>query len=62
MRFRLASLLSFGLCLMLAGSAFGQTEDELVAKFLDKAEKQKTKKVGFLVVNGSFGRLFRDND
>jgi hypothetical protein len=62
MRFRLASLLAFGLCLMLTGSVFAQTEDELVSKFFKQAEKQKTKKVGFLVVNGSFGRLFRDND
>jgi len=51
-----------GLSLLLVTPVFSQTEEELVAKFLKKAEKKHNKKVGYLVLNGSFGRLNRDND
>jgi len=54
--------LVMGLSLLLAVPAMAQTEDELVAQFLKKTEKNKVRKVGFFVVNGSFGRLNRDND
>jgi hypothetical protein len=55
-------IMVIGLSLLLITPAFAQTEDELVAKFLKKTERKQSKKVGFLVVNGSFGRLFQDND
>jgi hypothetical protein len=51
-----------GLSLLLITPTMAQTEDELIAKYLKKAEKKSTKKVGYLVINGSFGRLYRDND
>lgn len=47
-------------CLLVA-PAFGQTEDEIVAKYLKKAEKKKIKKVGFAVIQGSYGRLNTNN-
>lgn len=55
-------IMVIGLSLLLITPAFAQTEDELVAKYLNKTEKKQIRKVGFIVVNGSFGRLFRDND
>lgn len=62
MRSILAFILAFGLSLLLVVPAMSQTEDELVAQFLKKTEKIQVKKVGFVVVNGSFGRLNHDND
>jgi len=47
---------------LLAAPTFAQTEEELVNQFLKKAQRQQIKKVGFLVVNGAWGRLNRDND
>jgi len=55
-------ILAFGLAILLIVPAMAQTEDELVAKFLKKVEKKQNKKVGYLVLNGSLGRLFQDND
>lgn len=55
-------ILAIGLAIILVVPAMAQTEDELVAKFLKKAEKKHDKKVGYVVINGSLGRLFRDND
>ncbi|MBN2226502.1 MAG: hypothetical protein JW763_03980 [candidate division Zixibacteria bacterium] len=40
---------------------FAQTEDEIVAKYLQKAEKKHKTKVGFLSANFSYGRLAEDN-
>jgi len=40
--------------------AFAQTEDEIVAKYLQKAEKKQKRKVGFLTANFSYGRLSND--
>ncbi|MDD4052595.1 MAG: hypothetical protein PHR28_11950 [candidate division Zixibacteria bacterium] len=55
-----------GLSLLLAVPAFSQTEDEVIARFLQKAEKntveKQQKKVGFVVFNGSYGRLKNMND
>lgn len=62
MRSILAVFMVIGLSLLLITPAIAQTEDELVAKFLKKAEKRHNQKVGYLVINGSFGRLFQDND
>lgn len=62
MRSLFALILVIGMSLLLTVPALAQSEDELVAQFLKKAEKSKVKKVGFFVVNGSFGRLNRDND
>lgn len=62
MRSILAFVLALGLSLLLVVPAMSQTEDELVSQFLKKTEKIQIKKVGFVVVNGSFGRLNRDND
>ncbi len=62
MRSIFAIVMVIGLSLLLITPTFAQTEDELVAKFLKKAEKKQEKKVGYLIVNGSFGRLNRDND
>ncbi len=62
MRSILAFFLAIGLSLLLVVPAMAQTEDELVAQFLKKTEKNHVKKVGFVVANGSFGRLNHDND
>jgi hypothetical protein len=61
MRTFLALIVVIGLSLLLITPVHAQTEDELVAKFLKKAEKKHTKKVGYLFANGAFGRLYRDN-
>jgi hypothetical protein len=62
MRSIFVAFLVISLSLLLVIPAMAQTEDELVAQFLKKTEKKKTKKVGFFIINGSFGRLNRDND
>jgi len=43
------------------GSAFGQTEDEVVASFMKKAQKKHKTKVGFFSANFSYGLLKDDN-
>jgi hypothetical protein len=55
-------ILVLGLSMLLITPAFAQTEDELVAKFLKKAERKQDRKIGYLFVNGSMGRLYQDND
>ncbi len=62
MRSILTFILVVGISILLITPAFAQTEDELVAKFLKKVEKKHNKKVGYLVFNGSMGRLLQDND
>jgi hypothetical protein len=68
MRYKCFFPIVLGLSLLLAVPAFSQTEDEIVAKFLKKVEKQKEteginkKQVGFVVFNGSYGRLKNMND
>jgi hypothetical protein len=62
MRSSLTFLFIFVISLLLISPVFAQTEDELVAKYLKKAEKRQIKKVGFVVLNGSIGRLNKDND
>lgn len=47
-------------CLLVV-PVFGQTEDEIVAKFMKKAEKMRVKKIGFAVIHGSYGRLDNNN-
>ena len=42
--------------------AFAQTEKEIVSQYLQKYEKERIKKIGFLVLNGSYGRLNPEND
>ena len=42
-------------------SAFGQTEDEIVARYLKKAEKKQRSKVGFFSASFSYGKLTNDN-
>lgn len=54
-------LVSF-LVLVLAVPAMAQTEDELVAKFLKKAEKKQIKKVGYFILEGSYGKLGTNSD
>lgn len=53
-----------GISLLLVVPAFSQTEDEMVAKFLKKAEadtKGKTQ-LGYVYFNGTYGRLKNAND
>ena len=45
------------LSIFLAVPVMAQTEDELVAKFIKKTERKQKKKVGFVVFNGSYGKL-----
>jgi hypothetical protein len=62
MRSKFFSFLVLGLALLVAVPAFSQSEDEIVASFLKKTEKKKSKHaVGFFVLNGSYGRISRDN-
>ena len=62
MRSIFVMVLVIGLAILVVAPAMAQTEDELVAQFLQKAKKKHTKNVGYLMLNGSFGRLFQDND
>ncbi|MEE9441232.1 MAG: hypothetical protein V3V99_01000 [candidate division Zixibacteria bacterium] len=62
MRSRLLFLAILAVSLLLAIPSFAQTEEELVNKFLKKAEKNQIKKVGYLIIQGSYGRLNSDND
>ncbi len=43
------------------GSAFGQTEDEIVARYMKKAQSKQKTKVGFFSANFSYGVLAIDN-
>lgn len=54
--------LVLGLSLLIAIPAFGQSEDELVARFLKKTETKQAKKIGYVVFSGSYGRLKNVND
>lgn len=51
-----------GLSLLLAVPAFSQTEDEIIARFLKKTETKHKTQLGYVVVNGSYGRLKNMND
>jgi len=62
MRSKLLYPLILVLSILFIAPAFAQTEDELVAKFLNKAEKKQKNKVGYLVFHGSYGKLSNDND
>ena len=44
------------------GSAFGQTEDEIVARYLKKAEKKQKRTVGFFSANFTYGMLSDNSD
>ncbi|MEZ5359600.1 MAG: hypothetical protein R3F48_12345 [Candidatus Zixiibacteriota bacterium] len=55
-------LLVVFLVFVLAVPAMAQTEDELVAKFLKKAEKKQIKKVGYFILQGSYGKLGTNSD
>ncbi len=48
--------------IILTVPAYCQTEDELIGKFLNKAEKKHIKKVGFVIINGSYGKLANNSD
>ncbi len=52
------ALLSF----LLVVPALAQTEEELIAKYLEKTEKKHQTKVGFIVLQGSYGLLSEDSD
>ena len=43
------------------GSAFAQTEDEIVARYMKKVEKKHKSKVGFFSTSFSYGMLANDN-
>lgn len=45
------------LSILLAVPVMAQTEDELVARFIRKTERKQKKKVGFIVFDGSYGKL-----
>lgn len=47
---------------ILAGSLFGQTEDEIIAKYLKKTEVRNSNRIGYVVVTGCYGRLGTGND
>jgi hypothetical protein len=50
------------LVIALAGSAFSQTEDEIIAKYLKKTEKKHNPKVGFVGLTGAYGKLPNETD
>lgn len=62
MRSKLFILISLLIGLFLAGSIQAQTEEELVARFLKKADKHHVKKVGFITFSGSYGKLSTVSD
>jgi hypothetical protein len=62
MRFKIFIVFGMIFSLLLAGLTMAQSEEELVAKFLNKTEKKQIKKVGFFVVNGSYGKLLTAGD
>ncbi len=54
------ALITFTLLLIVP--AMAQTEDELVNRFMNKANKNQIKKVGYVIFHGSYGKLSDDND
>ncbi len=50
------------LVIALAGLAFSQTEDEIIAKYLKKTEKKQKVKVGFFALTGAYGKLPNETD
>jgi len=57
-------ILPFWVIFLLAGvvgGAFAQTEDDIVAKFLNKTEKKHFNKVGFVSAYFSYGKLSDNN-
>jgi hypothetical protein len=59
---KLISLLGIIFLFVCVASAFGQTEDEIVARYLQKAEKKRQDKIGFFSANFTYGKLPHDND
>lgn len=59
---KLLPLLAVILIIALAGSAFSQTEDDIIAKYLKKADKKQKVKVGFIALTGSYGKLPNETD
>jgi len=59
---KLMPLLAILLVIAVAGSAFSQTEDEIIAKYLKKAEKKHRDKVGFIGLTGAYGKLPNETD
>lgn len=62
MRSFFAYILVIFLAFLLAAPAMAQTEDELVSKFMKKAEKKQIKKVGYFILQGSYGKLGTNSD
>ncbi len=62
MRNKLFILISLMIGLLLVGSIQAQTEEELVARFLKKADKHQIKKIGFVTFSGSYGKLMTQSD
>jgi hypothetical protein len=62
MRHRMIAFLVIGFVLLSVVPVMADTEEEMIAKFFNKTNQPAAKKVGFLVVNGSLGRLNKDND
>jgi len=54
-RFILVMLVVFAATI--AVSAFGETEDEIIARYLKKADKQHKNRIGFFAANFAYGRL-----
>jgi hypothetical protein len=59
---KIAILMGIVFLLVAVGSAFGETEDEIVARYLKKAEKKHKSKVGFVSASISYGILSNGND
>jgi len=57
MRTAIATLLAACLLISLAVPVMAQSEEEMVAQFLKKAQKNQSRKMGFVVFNGMYGRL-----
>lgn len=61
MRSRLLILLTLAISLASVTPAFCQTEEEVVAKYLKKAEQKREKKIWFVTASGLYGKLSDDN-
>ncbi|MFH2036883.1 MAG: hypothetical protein ABIJ45_10810 [Candidatus Zixiibacteriota bacterium] len=57
---KIAILTALLLLAVAVTSAFADTEDEIIAKYLKKTEKKHANKIGFISTNFSYGKLSND--
>jgi hypothetical protein len=61
MRSKFLSLAVFAVLFLFVAPVMADTEDEIVARYLNKTNKKHQTKVGFFELNASYGRFSRSN-